>query len=461
MSELKEIEKLFTHRKVAQIVLEATTPLKVGSGESDVEIDAPVLKNWNGLPMIQGTSLAGVLRAAFKDEDTKKHLFGKEFGSRALVSHAHLVDNEGKIPYGLGRGSSDAAFLNHYDDLAVREHTAINDKGVALNGSKFDEEVVYKGSRFKFELELITDNSLGDLKLWEELLSKLTSPLFRLGGGSTKGFGEMKIISCFQNRYELGKNYHLKPNNLNTISGIDRKSISKETALTYKIAIKPADFFSFGAGFGDDEVDAVVVKEKIVTWENNQGKFLDEMILMPASSLKGALSHRVAFHYNEIKKIFADQIEIDDFKNHIGSCNHAVATLFGAAKGHKNEQKGKALFSDVYKKDEKNVKIFDHVKIDRFTGGAVDSALYNEKVIAQRDVWNIKIVLSKDIDIDTREAFHATLDDLCRGWLPLGGMVNRGHGVFEGISKKDGGYDKIDDSHVDGWTREKGDNDAK
>lgn len=459
MSKKEELEQTFSHRKVAQIVLEAITPLKVGSGESDVTIDASVLKNWNGLPMIQGSSLAGVLRASFDDEDMKKHLFGEKFGSRVLLSHAHLLDKDGKILYELGR-SDDSDFLNYYDDLPVREHTAITDKGVAYKSSKFDEEVVYKGSRFKFELELITDNSKEDKKLWEELLSKLVSPLFRVGSGSTKGFGEMNVVSCHTRDYVIGVDYHDKPSDLNKARGEDKKPTSTLKALTYKIAIQPADFFSFGAGFGDDEVDAVAAKEKIVTWDaSNKGKFSDEMILLPASSLKGALSHRVAFHYNKIKKRFADEIPLNEFVKHIGSCNHAVATLFGAAKGHQKEAKGKALFSDVFSKDKHLEKIFDHVKIDRFTGGAMDSALYNEKVIAQDYIWHIKIVLSSEVDADVKKAFEATLDDLCRGWLPLGGMVNRGHGVFEGVPASKGGYDKVDDSHENGWISVKGGND--
>jgi CRISPR/Cas system CMR subunit Cmr4 (Cas7 group RAMP superfamily) len=428
MSKLEEIETLMTHRKVAQIVLEATTPLKVGSGDSHASIDAPVLKNWNALPMIQGTSLAGVLRVAFKDAGTKEHLFGKEFGSRVLVSHAHLLDKNGQIIYKLGR-DDDPDFLNHYDDLPVREHTAITDKGAALKGSKFDEEVVYKGSRFKFELELITTNDVADNVLWDALLSKFSSPLFRLGGGSTKGFGEMAVRACHVKEYALGVDYHEKPSNLNTLAGTITDVKPSDKALTYYIALEPADFFSFGSGFGDDEVDDIAVTEQKVDWEEGIGKFYEEKILMPASSLKGALSHRVAFHYNKIK---GDYIEtIDNPKDYVGSNNVAVATLFGAAKGHTNESKGKALFSDMFKTfDKNNTKIFDHVKIDRFTGGAMDSALYSEKVIAQRDVWQVKIVLSEDIEVNVKIAFENTLDDLAKGWLPLGGMVNRGHGVF-------------------------------
>ena len=432
---VNELKDIFIHRKVAQVVLQAVTPLKVASGESDVTIDTPILKNWNNLPMVQGTSLAGVLRASLSQIADQENLFGKDFGSRILVSHLHLVDENMKIHYTLGKPSS-PLFLDKYNDLPVREHTAIDHTGVAKDGHKFDEEVVYAGSRFKFELEFITDNSSEDARKWDNLLSELSSPLFRLGSGSTKGFGEMEVKFCTVKEYEIGIDYHSKPSNLNTIVGTETAVESSEKVLTYKILLEPDNFFSFGSGFGDDEVDDIAVTEQIVEWDSdNKGSFSSKQILFPASSLKGALSHRVAFHYNKLQGVYIDDENIV-YKEHVGENNDAIATLFGRkaqkdTNGNELGQKGQALFSDMFKTfDENQVKIFDHVKIDRFTGGAMDSALYNEKVIAQKDVWQIEIVLAKEIDGNVKKAFEATLDDLARGWLPLGGKVNRGHGVF-------------------------------
>lgn len=424
--------EMYKHRYVAQIVLEATTPLKTASGKSDFIVDAPVLKDWNGLPMILGTSIAGVLRKEFKKEQKalENDIFGFENGSRLLVSNAHLLDEKQILHHGLGIKNR-SKFLLKYDNLPLREHTAINNKGVAKEHSKFDEEIVFSGSRFKFELELIGDEQ--DETIWREVLSLLNSPLFRLGGGSSKGFGEMKVISCLEQSYILGQNYESKPSDLNVSEGISKRYESHQSSVIYKVAIKPDNFFSFGAGFGDDEVGDISMYEEIVKWDRPEGYFSEKQILLPASSLKGALSHRVAFHYNRLQKNFIENIDaIDD---HIGENNFAVATLFGASKSHHYEGKGKALFSDIFTTLDKNqVKIFDHVKIDRFTSGAMDAALYNEKVNAQKDTWNIEIVLADDIsDTHIKEAFEETLNDLCKGLLPLGAKVNRGHGVFEGV----------------------------
>jgi len=426
------MSKLYNYRFVAQIILEATTPLKTASGKSDFFVDAPVLKDWNGLPMILGTSIAGVLRKSFEEEKANE-IFGKDNGSRLLVSNAHLLDENQKLHHSLGLPNSN--FLDKYNNLPIREHTAITHKGVAKEHSKFDEEVVFAGSRFKFELEFLGDKK-EDESTWQKILELLKSPLFRLGGGSSKGFGEMKVESCLESSYIIGKDYQDKPSNLNKPlkNDLDKRRESQEKVCLYKINIKPDSFFSFGAGFGDDEVDDIAVTEEIVKWKDDKGEFSEKQILLPASSLKGALSHRVAFHYNKLKGNFIETI-IEPIEEYIGENNLAVATIFGASKSHKYEGKGKALFSDMFQEfKEDEVKIFDHVKIDRFTGGAIDSALYNEKVMVHKENWKIEIILAKEIaDTDIRTAFEETLNDLCKGQLPLGGKVNRGHGIFEGI----------------------------
>lgn len=273
----KRREEMYNHRFVAQIVLEATTPLKTASGKSDFIVDAPVLKDWNGLPMILGTSIAGVLRHNFKKENKllEDEIFGNTNGSRLLVSNAHLLDEKQILHHSLGlENKSD--FLTKYDNLPIREHTAIKHKGVAKEHSKFDEEVVFSGSRFKFELELI--GSEDDEKVWQEILSLLNSPLFRLGGGSTKGFGEMKVISCLEQTYILGQTYDTKRSDLNISKGKDKKYESNQSCKVYKVTIKPDSFFSFGAGFGDDEVDDVSVMEEVVKWDKAEGYFSEKLI---------------------------------------------------------------------------------------------------------------------------------------------------------------------------------------
>lgn len=57
---------------VARIIVEADTPLFVGSGEVGLLSDMQVQRDHLGLPMIMGTTLAGVLRNEFQSNKKKE-----------------------------------------------------------------------------------------------------------------------------------------------------------------------------------------------------------------------------------------------------------------------------------------------------------------------------------------------------------------------------------------------------
>ncbi|OCR90096.1 RAMP superfamily CRISPR-associated protein, partial [Campylobacter fetus] len=98
------------------------------------------------------------LRAKFqgKFEDKTSDIFGKENGSKIIISNALLLDKNAKVCETLLLEKDD--FLRLFENLPLREHTAIDEKGVTINGAKFNEEVVFKGSRFKFSIELVEDD---------------------------------------------------------------------------------------------------------------------------------------------------------------------------------------------------------------------------------------------------------------------------------------------------------------
>jgi len=108
------------------------------------------------------------------------------------------------------------------------------------------------------------------------------------------------------------------------------------------------------------------------------------------------------------------------------------------------DSKVEIIMNDILIPDEegiKNDKIFNHVAIDRFTGGAMDGALFSEKVSYFEDenkevcidIWLEKTEFSEKVI----NAFEETLKDVCKGLLPLGGMTTKGHGIFTGKLLKD------------------------
>lgn len=434
-------------RFLAHVIIEAKTPLKVGGGKNDLFLDAPVQRDWNGLPMILGTTLAGILRRAFEDssdENSTNEIFGtrhkvKEnqsksdqenkvedlnlIGSRLIVSNALLVDEKGKVCEELLLQKSE--FLRLFDILPIRDHVAIGANGAAKDVGKFDEEVVFKGTRFKFSLEL--DGSKEDFK---KILNLLSDPALRLGGGSSKGFGSLGILEIKWGEFEPDR--YSSSLNFGSDKFVEFKVEDKinQKFIRYELKISPDNFFMFGSGFGDKEADQTPVFESVIDYNNGRKYLSNQKILIPASSVKGVLSHRTAFHYNKLNGC-AD----------VGSQNKAVKEIFGYEKG-KNEKgaKGKILLSDCFLNydEQKDAKVFEHVSIDRFTSGAIDSALFQEKAVAKRDQFTIEILLKKGACDDAKKAFERALKDVVHGRLPLGGATTKGYGFFKGEAVKYG-----------------------
>ena len=114
-----------------------------------------------------------------------------------------------------------------------------------------------------------------------------------------------------------------------------------------------------------------------------------------------------------------------------------MAEIFGKADGDKFTR-GRILIDDVIKgQAEPKSKSFFHNKIDQFTGGTMDGALFQEKVIYDKDTeytFDIYVENSALADDDIKKAFVQSLRDICAGLLPLGGITNRGNGIFTGTA---------------------------
>ncbi len=489
----------YTHRYLVRIIMEAETPLAVGSGERDVLTNQLVATDCNGLPYIPGTALAGVLRHALEAEFGEKpvqQLLGfqgekKEKGnddgqgSRLILSHAQMVGHEGKPVDGLIEIDWDSDFYKPFQTLPVRQHVRISHKGAGEDKGKFDEQVVYKGTRFCFEMELVSDGNSNDADAWKKMLELFQSPAFRIGGGTRKGFGNLAVVKCktaildLKNNADHLNSYLNKTSNLNDsfwnqYGDCKKSNNNSDGWINYELHLEPEDFFLFSSGLESDDAKMIPVVEKTITWDKNRKMgiptFTDEQILIPATSVKGALAHRVIFHFNKNNDVFIDKqpsldelkekgyfIEIETKKNEdrfqsiVTKGNPAVRALFGYSAKGVDGQWGKVVFSDLFKDsaDTTPKKLLNHVAIDRFTGGAMDSALFNEKVIYGKGItYNLTIHLdktslqkdnAKEEDVKKYiEAFELALDDLKNGMLPLGGGTMRGHGRFTGTITKDG-----------------------
>lgn len=458
-------QKQYTHRLLARIVIEAATPLAVGSGEKDILSDSLVATDANGLPYIPGTAVAGVLRSMTSPD----RMFGYHDneggrGSEIIFTSAKILNHEGHPIDGLNTSAiKKDPLLKHYQELPIRQHVRISDRGTAEKGGKFDAQVVFVGTRFCFEVEMVSDEC--DVEVFKSVLQHLYDKKFRIGGGTRNGFGEIQVVEMKVLALNLTKEADLrtyinKTSALNTdfwkdhgekLESLQQPEENKGEWISYRLSLTPESFFLFGSGFGDEEADMTPVKAKKVVWNNGKGELKENLVLIPATSVKGALSHRVAFHWNRLNGIFADELSAKDYNELLSRPNPAVKVLFGSGEEKSGDRmtRGNLMFSDVIQRPDDNIndKLLNHVEIDQFTNTGVSGALFSEKVTYGRgrkfeltisaDCEGIGKACDKQSETIGRkdkvlEALECALQDICNGMLPLGGGVNRGHGVFTG-----------------------------
>ena len=439
-----------THRFVARFVVEADTPLFVGSGESSLLKDALVSKDVNGFPMIPGTSITGILRHSLDEGNSEiwNSIFGdtdtKGAASRLKVSSAYMMLNESTCSEGIINSIElDPIIVKRFTNLPSRQHVRINEKGVAVKNGLFDNEIVYKGTRFIFEIELRGNDT--DNNVWLDLINFIQNPTFRIGSGTRNGYGRLKVVKNYnctfdlQNSDSFEKYLNFKPSlnapiqwNVTNLSAALHSNYTR-----YDLHLIPDSFFIFSEGFGDEDVDNKPKEEETVIYSDKGLHFTPKNTVIPASSIKGALSHRVAYHYNKMKMQF-------EANGKTYTDNDAVYELFGDMSGTLNREPraGNVFLDDLYlsEGDIVNDKIFNHVAIDRFTGGAIQGALFSEKVSNLLiGGFNMSIyVKQNEYSEYIIDSLEMTLEDVCKGLLPLGGMTTKGNGMFTGQLSRNG-----------------------
>jgi len=435
----------YTHRYLAKIVLEADSPFNISTGRDNLETQSPAIRDINGLPYLPSSSIAGVLRHAIGDE-TAKSFFGSlesDTGSRIIFTDGVMIGKEGIALDGIMEIDFNDNFYRHFCRLPIRHHVKINEKGTGVDRAKYDHEIVYKGTRFVFEIIMYSDGT--NQQQFEEVIEKLRDSNFALGGKTRRGLGRMKVVKCEKAILDLRKTEDLNAYLDKSASlkepfsryvGMPTETTDPDGWTKYEMTLTPNDYFLFRAGESDDNRNAIPTTEAYIQWDDDQKpRFVEGCVLLPGSSIKGAIAHRTAYHWNRL-------IENKSLSS-VGDRNPAVRTIFGYVYGD-NARRGNCLIPDIIEETpltNMDKKLFNHVTIDRVTGGASQTALFSEQAVYRKGVtYPLDILVKNEAlsDATIREAFECALRDIVNGCLPLGGLTNRGYGVFSGSIIKNG-----------------------
>ena len=284
------------------------------------------------------------------------------------------------------------------------------------------------------------------------MLALFHDPRFRLGGLTRRGHGAVKLVlaQCMQRRFNLAQREDLEaylnhntslseaPNNWQPFPE-PKKAPSSDKLITATIPFQPEGYWMFGGGHDDThQADMAPVTGTRIQWDEKGSGHPVQGYLIPATGIKGALAHRLAFHYNALTGIFADRVPLEELKNHTGSENSAVSALFGQACEDDHGHRGHVLIDDLFIPDGDKPKdqLVHHVAIDRFTGGARAGALFTERPFWQGpEATKLAITLTwpQDAPLDEKmkAAWGRTLQDLAEGHLQVGAGSGRGHGYLQ------------------------------
>jgi CRISPR/Cas system CSM-associated protein Csm3 (group 7 of RAMP superfamily) len=442
------------------VTIEFVTAFMIGAGADDNLHDDVFVTDANGLPCLPGTSLAGVLRHAIADEgdaaSTKlaDAVFGYQqsgggMASNVRLSFAQIHDSDDR-PVAF-RASKVSAYLQSIRAGVVRDHVRLSGCGVAAERGKFDELLVPAGTRFTFEL-CVSQNS--PLRL-NDLLAVLARADLRIGRRSTSGLGKFEIVRAraieidlrqaegFKRLsrlpvglHELAASRHLNdvrlPEGAETRRWLLGRMTLRPIGTWYVGGITPPgrglEVAVSGAEAPTRLRDRGPHVEPVVVWNaKGQGAVTTENApyVVPGSTIKGALRHRVAFH---LRRLAARWLEDDQ---HAYEAEAGELLLFGEARRDDGGAPGRVFFSDATVAATTPTVALQHVALDRFTQGPVDHLLFDELALGDCELqFDVAVRIADDLDTNTRKALKYAFDDLCAGRLSIG--AGRGHGRFLG-----------------------------
>ena len=452
--------------ELLRVVIELQSPLAIGSGLDDELRDRPCVVSADGLPAIPGSSLAGALRRAVagRGDPSKDPAACRAFGTLGgdgVDARPSAVE----VSWGQVHDSADVPAPLRSADLAdpvlaglrapvVRDHVRIDGYGAAAHRGKFDEDLVPCGARFTFELVVHDDAGLDGATL----VGLLEGGTIRLGGGTRKGHGEFRVVRAHGRAFDLEEPvdreiFRAVPRRIEIPVGVDilpelepYEATSAAGVLSAAFTLEAESTWMFGGGSstfdahtrGGKDADLVPWTEDAIGWvERPDGGWAGEErteFVAPASGLKGALRHRVAYHARRLSGAFWSP---DIGREHSEEVPAEVDLLFGAIKDGDEGRPGRVYLSDVRLDAAHAGAWLDHVSLDRFTAGPLDGHLFSEAPLRGGRI-ELRLAIDTRGFEQTAEAEQArralglALRDLASGHLGIGAGTTKGHGTFRG-----------------------------
>ena len=431
--------------------LEAVSPLIVGSGEDELA-DIQLVRDWKRTPFIPGTAIAGAARhyldeACASANGVEKGLVNILFGQKAKKDNdttQSLITFYDANPRG-----------NIHEKLALRDGVALDFvTKTAKKGEKYDYEIIERGQQFDFRIEVLfrachngNRNKMKDLLF--ALLTALNNGQIAFGAKTRRGFGMVKLIDenvlalnianspddvkhWMKFRWDdassvwndSSKDYTLSQlqQGMLTSLNVHHAEVSATFKIPYSILIR-----HYSSDPQDPDTSHLT---SLYPLEDGQRK---PFSIIPGTSWNGAIRHAI---HHILRDLNQPKTAIEAITN----------GLFGY---DVDETKKEARASRVLVRESRidggEQLAYTRNKVDRFTGGVVDSALFDEKAHYEGQVTlHITIKTDQNVPEDQRGwevgLLLLALQDIGNGVQPVGGAANIGRGILDGEEFTVNGY---------------------
>lgn len=439
--------------------LKVESPLIIGSSENDVA-DVQCIRDGNGHFFIPGTTLAGKIRnwilespeapAFFKDVAFGEN---KDNGYQSLLIFSDALSCSNEVSASTVR---DSVRLDRITKTAV-------DMG------KFDYETIDCGQSFQFKLEAILRENNSDLKdsmmeLVRGIASVLSKGLVRLGAKTNRGMGKVVLKDPRWAVFDFCEDLNRKVEGERwlawRLNGCNTEYVPIPYITEIPASCSGPDSYIIEAGFSlpgallirsystDPAAPDVVPFSSIDISAGPKGKLLPTI---PGTSWAGALSHGLY----DLGRALGKEQKMEKLLKGLFGHVEVVKVQQQKSTSSTNEERAFAsniLFEESFVKESHSID-YTRNKIDRFTGGVVDSALFTERLCVGKKV-NLKCKIRKDfykvcaVSEEDRPSPEACVGALLLGFLDLangiqnvGGTGSVGRGVFHGTTLKLNGQD--------------------
>ncbi|MGV8122530.1 MAG: RAMP superfamily CRISPR-associated protein [Candidatus Xenobiia bacterium LiM19] len=389
---------------VLEGVVKLVTPALIGSGRGD-STDLDVLME-DGKPLIPATSFVGVLRHAvsrgIKNKDINANF--KSFWGFAEKKDGHQSAFR----------CSDLICLDEKPQIKIRDGIRIDNKtGIVKDKGKFDFQVIERGARFSLHIETDynKDSRESVMPMMATIIDLLKKGKVGIGAKTNSGLGRINLIEdkCFDYDFSCKK---AVINWLKKTPVEPTKVISEPLPLTDRT-------FSITAIFS--------LRNSIIVRSYPTDPSLPDSVslksgsdyVIPGTSLKGAIRAR------------AERIV-----STLGKTPEIVRNLFGYVDDENRSTKARAGRIRI---NESLLPRFvgemqNRIKIDRFTGGTIETALFDSMPIFtdfNDQVFTAELSI-KDYRPEEIGLMLLILKDLWTGDLAVGGEKNVGRGTLQG-----------------------------